>query len=308
MAAGLWVRAELCVPPRADAVQVLVAPAASNHRYWDPTIEPEHISYRRAANASGFATLVVDPVGSMFSAQPLSARVRIEEYVDHVHALVGMLRAGQLGGHAFTTVITNGLSNSSLVSVLEAAKYHDVDAVILTGYSSPVNGANLAMESAREIEPASAEAGFAARGLDPGYIAFKRDFYERVLLSPDGYDPAVRAAVFETQDTWTSEYGMGIGLGVGRATTAATVSPARTINVPLLLALGSEDELMCGAPPSATDCTSASTVRSTNAPFFAASPRFDTFVLPRAGHAMNLAINAPDWFSAAMTWAHVVTE
>jgi hypothetical protein len=72
--------------------------------------------------------------------------------------------------------------------------------------------------------------------------------------------------------------------------------------VPVLLALGAEDELMCGA--GATDCTSAATVRATNAPFFPASPGFDTFVLPNAGHAMNLARNAPEWFAFAAAWVH----
>lgn len=41
-------------------------------------------------------------------------------------------------------------------------------------------------------------------------------------------------------------------------------------------------------------------------PGFPNVPRLDTFVLPAAGHNMNWALNATDWFAHAIGWSDLV--
>jgi pimeloyl-ACP methyl ester carboxylesterase len=294
---------ELCMPSAGTrAVQVRVTPSASNHAYWDPSFEPDRYSYVQALNAARFATLSIDPIGSGRSQHPPSARVTVGHYVVQLHHLIGLLRGGKIGGRAFEAVITNGLSNGSL----EASRYRDVDGVILTGYTSPVNAKNLALEAGPNAQLARTDPRYAALHLGPGYISFKPDFWQRVLLSADGYDPAMRAAAGEQQDTTTVSYLGGIGLGIARNNLLAAVAASRRITAPVLVAAGGEDMLMCGTSPFGADCTNAATLRRSVTPFYPATSRLDTFVLPRAGHAMNLARNAPDWFAFAIGWSQQV--
>jgi pimeloyl-ACP methyl ester carboxylesterase len=285
---------------------VLVTPIASNLRIWDPPsppFDPQRYSYRQALNSAGYATLSIDLLGQGLSSHPFSALVTMDSSAFVVHQVISMLRTGALGGHAFGKVIADGWSNTLLLMALEDGRYHDVDALVLQGLPFPVT-AELGTTTAQDLEPAAAEPKFAGMGLDPGYLTFKADFYQRFLTSPDDYDPAVIAAVLFDQDTGTAEYGAQFVLYYSMIASPMT-SPTSAIAVPVLLGFGSEDKASC-VPPGGIDCSTAATVRAANAPLYAKAPRLDTFVLPRSGHAMNLAFNAPDWFNEVVAFSNSV--
>jgi alpha-beta hydrolase superfamily lysophospholipase len=71
------------------------------------------------------------------------------------------------------------------------------------------------------------------------------------------------------------------------------------ITVPVLIADGAEDKLACA--PDATDCTAAATLAAAEQPFY---PRthVDAVVIPGAGHAINLHLNAEGAYRAIIAW------
>ncbi len=301
--ADQWIYAELCVPHGAMTVHLLVTPAVTNHRFWDPPFEPERYSYVRALNDAGYATLNIDPIAGGQSSHPFSALVTMDAYVLQVHQLVQQLRAGAIGGRAFSRVVSNGMSNGAVTALLEAARYGDVDAVVAMGMSVPVNAVGLGAAAATAVKgPAFLDPRFAGRGLDPGYVVFSEDFHRRAVLSPDGYDPRLVAALASVEDTITVAYLANGGFRIAQSVSLPVIAEIPNVRVPVLIALGQQDAFMCGTPPLGTDCSSAATVRASNAAMFAGTPRLDAFVLPRAGHDLNLAINAPEFFAQVVTW------
>lgn len=295
---------QLCLPSEpTGTVHVLVTPSLTNRTYFDPAFEPERYSYRRALNEAGYATLLIEPVGSGGSSHPPSALVTVDAAAFELHQIVGMLRAGSIGGRSFERVVANGLSNGSLVAVTEAAAYRDVDALILTGYAFAVDVYTVAMEGGPTFRPAWLESKFADKGLDPGYLTATLDFFQDVVLSPNGYEPAMVEYVAAAQDTTTLGYLALVGAGIGAGSLGPPVSPSTDVDVPVLLAVGTEDKIFCTTSGAGTDCSTAETLRAAVAPGFPNVPRLDTFVLPDAGHNMNWARNATEWFTHAIGWS-----
>ena len=88
------------------------------------------------------------------------------------------------------------------------------------------------------------------------------------------------------------------GLGV------AVVSPYTIlIDVPVLVALGGQDELFC-APLVGTDCSSAAALYHQEAPFYSPAARLRTYLLPGSyGHSFNFAPNANLFAETVAEWA-----
>jgi alpha-beta hydrolase superfamily lysophospholipase len=114
-------------------VQLLVHGATYNHLYWNFPYGNGYYSYAGAATAAGYATFDIDRIGAGNSSHPPSAGLDLAAGAVALHDAVTALRSGAVDGHAFRHVITVGHSIGSVEIWLEAARYHDVDAVIVTG-------------------------------------------------------------------------------------------------------------------------------------------------------------------------------
>ena len=113
--------------------QVLIPGATYNHLYWDFPHGDGYYSYVDAATAAGYATFDIDPIGQGNSSHPPSADVTVTAEAVALHDAIAALRSGAVDGHVFSGVITVGHSIGSVDAWLEAADYHDVNAVIATG-------------------------------------------------------------------------------------------------------------------------------------------------------------------------------
>ena len=276
---------QLCTPPgqHPQAVQLLIHGATYTRSYWDWPQDADTYSYVRRAVGDGYATLAIDRIGHGQSSKPLSALVDTTANAYTAHQVVGALRDGTLG--SYSKVVSVGHSYGSITAIQEAATFGDVDATILTGIAHVPSAAGLA----------AVVASFVPAQLlpDPGYLTTlpgtrAADFYAD---DPAETDPAVVAEDESTKDT-VSELEL--------ATFAATsiIPPAR---IPTLLVLGSQDKIFCGGL-TGTDCSSAATVKASESQAFPPGC-LATYVLPGAGHDINLQRNAADWFASAQTWA-----
>jgi pimeloyl-ACP methyl ester carboxylesterase len=85
----------------------------------------------------GHASVVLDRLGHGTSGRPPGNDMCAGSEADVLHQIVGALRSGDYSaGVAFSRVAAAGHSLGSAVVQVEAESYHDVDAIVLTGWGS----------------------------------------------------------------------------------------------------------------------------------------------------------------------------
>ncbi|QFU92178.1 alpha/beta hydrolase [Amycolatopsis sp. YIM 10] len=289
------VHGRFCLPASTtpDAVQLLVHGGTYNSAYWDIPEEPERNSYQRDMAAHGYATFAMDQLGAGRSGKPLSPQLLLPAAAKAVHEVVGHLRAGHVGGHAFGKVVLVGHSVGSGVVAAEAATYHDVDAVILSGMTHLPAVPVLALGVLFGLQPAFAEPRFL--GSDLLYFTTKPGSREWLFYHRENADPGVIAADEATKDQVSVP-------GMGTVALFGIVLPVtKGIDVPVFQAVGENDVLFCGVL-ALRDCSTAEKLRAQEAPYYGPGARLSTYVLPGAGHSLALHRNAAAYREATRTW------
>ncbi|MET8651329.1 alpha/beta hydrolase [Nocardia aurea] len=289
--------ATLCLPDRpTETVMVLMAGSNYNHTYWDFAYAPETYNFRRAMNAAGYATLVADRLGNGASSRPPSASLTASATAEALHGIVQALRHGVAGAAPFATVVTAGHSLSSGTSVMEATAYRDVDGVLLTGYSHALNVPEV-LGVIGTYHPAVEDPDFASGGLDSGYLVTRPGTRERNFHGTGNVDPQVLALDESTKETFSlTEYPDGL--------TSTLPGMSSLIDAPVLLVNGSLDRLSCG--PEFAVCRDSATLLAAEAQYFAPAAQLRAFVLPGAGHSVNLARNTVAYQDAVLDWMRTV--
>ncbi|AZG45554.1 hypothetical protein D7316_02150 [Gordonia insulae] len=284
-----------CVPAAdpGTTLQILIPGATYDRSYWDfPGFDGKY-SYVRHASGSGKATLAIDPIGVGKSSKPSGVQVSAYTAAQTVHEVIAAARKGELG-HRWDKVVLVGHSFGSLTAMMEAGMYDDIDGLVISGAShAPGPGGILQIQ--RTVRPAlldpatsdSVPAGDYTYLSVPGARA-------TAFHAPGDSDPAVVAADEATRVAGT--------IGV-LATIPVFIPTTFGIDVPVLIANGRADKVFCaqGGGGSLTDCASADSLHRSERPYF---PKADvsTYVLPRAGHSINLALNNRAFFERASRW------
>ena len=281
--------------PRGRAVEVLIPGLTYGASYWNFPLDPGRYSYVRAATAAGLATLAIDRLGAGASSHPPAADVTAGTEAVALHEVVQRLRAARVGATRFRTVVLVGHSFGSDVALREAGTYGDVAGVISTGWLTAGNLAGHLRVRDSYDGAASDDPKFAHAGLPAGYVTTRpgtrgADFYHTSYASP-----AVIKEDEALKETVTSGELASVIVPVPQATT-------RAIGVPVLLADGQDDDLDCSATLPGVSCASAAALIGREQANYAPQACLRAFVLPRAGHSINLHPDAPRWFAAATRW------
>ncbi|MBF6301316.1 alpha/beta hydrolase [Nocardia amamiensis] len=273
----------LCSPPGAHAVQILLHGYTTNRSYWDfPYLWPTY-SYAHAAETAGFATLRIDLLGSGTSSHPPSTALGYGDQAAAVHQLVSALRDGSLGGVRFDTVAIVGHSSGSLVGLLEAAHYHDVDALVSTAFTPMFNVDDILTRLAPNLVPAVLDPRFSDSGLDLGYVT-TRAGSRAMFYHPADTDPQVIAADEKSKDT--------TAMPMLATVTPGTVSEAlRAVDIPVLTVNGADDPFSCGFL--ASDCSSSAALAASGHAVFGPMAAVEAEVVPHSGHNLALEYTAP---------------
>lgn len=281
-------------PLRGKTVQLLVHGLTYDHTYWDFPLQPQKYSYVRSATGAGYATFAIDRLGSGLSdhpADPNSLTATSEAYI--AHQIVQDLRAGSIGGNVFGKVIIVGHSYGSTVTLNEAATYLDVSGVILSGSLHDVNFVG-AGQIGNTLYPAQLDPKFVNAGLPDGYFTTMPGTRGASFYNTVDADGAVIAQDEALKQTVTT----------GELATVADQPPAsasQQIHVPVFLAVGQNDLLFCdGTAPS---CADSATVIARESQYYSSAAHLQAYVLPSAGHSINLHLNAQKWFERANAWA-----
>ncbi|MCP3804544.1 alpha/beta fold hydrolase [Allokutzneria sp. A3M-2-11 16] len=273
----------LCRPDFAHTVVVLIPGATYNRAYWDFPHRPEAYSFRKALNAAGYATAVVDRLGAGESSRPLGTQVTTPVQVGAVREVVRALRAAEIDGTAFDRVVLAGHALGATIAIGAAGV---ADALLVTGLAHQANAGALA-ELVAGLAPAAKDALLGPRGYDPTYLTTKPGVRGQ-LFHALGADPEVVKADEATKDVvLPTEAVDAVGLAFVGAQSAL-------VKVPVLTALGGSDRYMCGV-----NCLG---LAAAERPFYPAAPCVEGYVLPDAGHAMALSTKAPEFHRAATAW------
>jgi pimeloyl-ACP methyl ester carboxylesterase len=273
---------------------VLVPGATYNSTYWNFPYEPEIYNFRHAMNTAGYATFVVDSLGTGQSSRPPSAIVTTTTQAMAVHDVIQALRDGSIDGTRFPEVILGGHSLGSAAAILEAGTYHDENALLLTGISHAANVGGFAALLAA-LYPATLDPRFAGQGYDPGYLTTRPDARQSLFYAPHTTNPAVVSEDEATKDVVSAGE-------IPDAVVASFSSYSALIRTPVLVADGQDDRFFCS--PLTLNCDNATTLKQSEAPFFAASSCLETYLLAGAGHDLNLASDTQDYQRAVLSWAN----
>ncbi len=290
----LQMNGTLCVPPgnHHHVLQVLVHGATYNRSYWDFPYQPDHYSYVRWANAAGYATLALDRIGAGTSAHPTATDVTCHSSATTLHEVISTIRTSGVGGadgHPihFERIVVVGHSFGSNIAWTEAGTYGDVDGVILTGISHILNPPGQAVAEAN-IYPAQDDPLFANANLPVNYLTTLPGTRAELFYHVPGADPDVIAEDEATKDV------VPLGLFLDQFTTYGLTA---NIHVPVFTVDGNFDTLSCALP----SCTGSGTL-ATESSYYPPDACYEQFILPDAGHDINLHRDAPIWFALAQAW------
>lgn len=291
LAGPVTVSGTLCTPVNATGVvQVLVHGATYNRQYWSGEGVPA-FDYTSVANAAGTTTLAIDAAGVGQSTQPFSALLTGVEEAGVYHQVIAAVRAGGVDGIAHPEVFAVGHSIGSLGLVIEAAQFHDLTGLVLTGYSHFVSATAIAAIMAGTLSPADL-AGFPQ--LDPGYLTTRPGTRGADFHNAADVDPAVVAGDEANRDV--------ISAGVVADTIPLGLVPAtsRQITVPVLEVDGSQDQIFCG-PLTTPGCVTSGALFDHEHADFGGSMAAE--VVPDAGHDVTLAANSAHSDRVVQDWA-----
>jgi hypothetical protein len=269
-------------------VQLLVHGATGNHLYWNFPYGNGYYSYVDAATATGYATFDVDRIGDGNSSHPPSASLTVDAGAVALHDAVTALRTGAVDGHPFQHVIGVGHSLGSGEAWIEAARYHDVDAVIVTGLLHALSPAGIGALQAN-LYPAADDPKFARSGLDSGYLTTLPGTRESLFYDPATTNPAVVAADEANKDTTTATE---LASGTPILSEPPAEQPSYQITVPVLSIVGENDNLFCTGV-TAYNCAAPASVQAFEARYYSPAAHLKVAVIPHTGHDLALSTTAP---------------
>jgi pimeloyl-ACP methyl ester carboxylesterase len=233
----------------------------------------------------GHASLFVHSLGYGPSDRVDGTSVCFGTFADHTHQVIEHLRAGSYlaggaPGPAFERVALAGHSAGGGIAELEALSFHDVDALIISGWTDYPWPVTMADDPPGPFLY-SAVAGFARRCATepeskepggPGGWAFLFTTRTEVEILMPNIEPAVLDAFVEAYEQDPCGWG-----GDFLATTAANSALSHTITVPVLLAYGDRDPV-----------ASVPEVELQRARYALASDDVSMQIIPDMGHEIML--------------------
>ncbi len=237
-------------------------------------------------------------------------------YVDH--EVVQGLRDGMVTGGRFGRVIEVGHSAGSGTVWQEAITYDDVDGLIITGLVHHI-AVFQSSTFADDIYPAGDDPKFAGTvwaPSDPGYLTTLPGTRGTLFYSAFDSDPAVVAADDNATrfgaESFADEQGKDVvpaGEFDGQALVTSTATTA--IRVPVLIILGSDDQLLCGpdAQGVAFDCSSGHVIAEQERPYYSPAADLEACSVPESGHSISLQFGYWIQQLASIDWsAHFVGQ
>lgn len=279
---------ELCVPKHASTVELLVPGLSYDNVYWNFPYKNGRYSFTKVANQAGFATFNIDRLGTGKSDKPPADDLSVLSHAYTIHQVAQYLH-GQ-----FKSVIGVGHSMGSAILMVHAAMYTgDFTRLILTDYLHSLNPAIIpVIQASRHL--AIDDPKFVNAGLPDGYTTTIPGFREKLFFNSGFAESKIINMDEALKSTST-------GLEASTVLTARNPLYSQQIKVKTLVVVGQQDALYCntelGFP-----CTNATAVYKREASSYSTQAHLAVMVLPKAGHDINLHLDAPAWYGFSQEW------
>ncbi|GAB3406119.1 alpha/beta fold hydrolase [Flindersiella endophytica] len=259
-------------------IDVLVHGGSYNQTYWDWPQQRSTYSYVRRALADGRATFAYDRLGVGKSSRPLSALVTVQSDAYVLHQLIGWLRSKD---HYSVNVVSHSIGG--IVAIEEAAKYNDVDRLVVTGMLHGVGIGVAGVGTFVNYYPATLDPAFLGSTLDASYVTTLPGARGWSYYNTKTADPSVIAYDEAHKDVTT--HATLVSTAVADQLPAPLNSTSR-VRAPVLSIVGQQDIMFCGV---LLNCRSDRAVRLNEAPYFSRASSFTAETVPDTGH--NLALH-----------------
>ncbi|KAJ4155863.1 hypothetical protein LMH87_001088 [Akanthomyces muscarius] len=286
-------------------MELLVHGITYTRDYWMASPEkykPEKYSWVEHALKRGFPVLAIDRIGNGLSTHPDPITALQMPYeVQSIHSLIEKIRAGATNAlpRSFDQIVYVGHSyGSSLASNLLKMYPDDVEAAILTGFSSHELSGSSAAALASSLSPATSFDHQRFGTLPPGYVvtATERNRSDFFYHAPGHHsEPNLASIDFATMDT------VGIGELAG-----ANVVQAPKFRGKIYVLTGNEDKIFCGNNSDISqdgNCGSGDhSILDETRQLFPAASTYDYYAIPDTGHCVNFHYSAPAAFNRVHNW------
>ncbi|MFD3839039.1 alpha/beta hydrolase [Streptomyces sp. NPDC058642] len=282
----------LLVPEQgADTVQVLIPGLTYDRRYW--TL-PGGYDYSAHMLRAGYAVLLLDRLGTGASSRPHGDDVNLDSHAESIHQAVALLRSGTPAGHRFSRVVSVGHSYGSGIALVEAARYADVDGLVITGMLHTTTDFYEKVDKVHDFfHPASQDPLLAGLGAPAEYLTQRPGRRARMLEFAGGIDPELSAhnELIKSTATW----GEGNSL-------PETYRPehSRAVKVPVLVVVGEHDALFSSSDVGFAARSEA--VHAFERGYYAPEAQLETHVVPGVGHSLNVHRGAAEFYDLARDW------
>ena len=278
-------------------VEVMVSGLTYDHNYFNISYQPNTYSYVYAATSRGYSTFNIDRLGVGGSDKPPAEKLTVQTHAYTIMQIIQKLRAGAIGGRAFTTVVAIGHSLGAGILQYLSGTYTDPlglpDYLILSGWLHQGNATTLGT-LAGSLYDATTDPLFTTAGLPAGYLTTKPN-----TRGPVFYNTPYSETAMITLDESIKQ----TGTLVERSTLAAVRGSTVTLNitVPVLLSVGQYDSLQCDAAQGLLCATAANLLAREQASY---GPRacLTAYASIGSGHSVNLHQKARDSYNYHHSW------
>lgn len=280
----VYVRPDLRSPncaSRRRTVQVLVAGATYNHRYWDAgVINGNDYSYARFMASQCYTVLALDRLGTGESSRPAGDLVT---KATEASALAQILRQLRASG-AFSHIVLVGHSFGTLLATYTLGTYGNVaDAFVATGW---VNAPGVV-----PVDPAYIQSLFATP-----YITLPPEVRTALFYDAANADPIVIA--FDNAnlaDTFTRGFladavAVFTARALGDVDQIKALTKVDQIGVPMFVQLGANDALF------------PASYAAVETQFYSGAPNVTVDTLSNIGHSFNLHTNHQAGWDHIAAW------
>lgn len=278
-------------------VQLMVAGITYDSNLFNPSLSPNSYSNVYAATSRGYSTFAIDRLGTGLSDKPAPGLLTTQSHSYVIGQLVQKLRAGTIGGRAFTMVVGVGHSwGAGILQYLAGTStvagtipdYLVLGAFLTTTYAPAVATLGSALYQA------TSDPKYAGSGLPADYITTIPGTRDDMFL----YVPGVETAMPAYEESIKS-----LATNAERASLGAARVPAviAGVQVPVFMVVGQFDTLYCNEATELS-CATAAAVRARELPNYSAHACLTAYVVPNSGHSYGLHIRGLDAYTATSNW------
>lgn len=278
-------------------VLMMISGLTYDRSYFNFAYSPSNYSWVYTATSAGYSTFTVDRLGVGQSSRPPASQLTVQAHAYTIEQIVRKLRAGSIGGRAFSTVV--GIGHSLGAGVLQYLAGTVTDPVgvpnylVFSGWLHQGNPTALVTLGA-SLSEASSDPVLASAGYPAGYLTTLPNSRGTNFYYAPGADPAVIALDESTKQTGTLTERQTLA-----TVRASTVTLA--ITAPVLLSVGMYDTLQCNEATGLT-CASGAAIRTREAGYYGPRACLSAFAVPETGHSVNLHLKGQDSYNYVNEW------